>query len=591
MDILQYPFDSAAILQKKRSLKKELLSKTGLVDKKIAIVSGSTVGEIRTILELFLLHSGIRPTFWEGEYGLFYEDVVFDSGELAQFAPDILYIHTSNRNLRHWPEPADTGSSAQEKLDAEYNRFEMVWNAAKKLGCPVIQNTFELPLWRNFGSLDAADSRGRVQYVQQLNSRMAAYAQANPHLYLHDLGYLAASFGLDEWCDSAAWYGYKYTCAVAHIPDLCHSLASLIKSLFGKSKKSIALDLDNTLWGGIIGDAGAEGIELGDETPAGRAFASLQNYLRVLSQRGILLNVASKNEESAALSGFLRQDSPLKREDFLCFEAHWEPKSLSIVRMAKTLNILPDSFVFMDDNPAEISLVQQELPEVTCIHSSQPEDSIRLLDHSGLFEAALLSGDDMKRTEMYRQNAQRQQLEDSFSNYEEYLRSLDMKASIGPFKEEQVERITQLINKTNQFNLTTRRYTTSETQQAAKAENSITLAGRLVDKFGDNGITSAIIATQNGSNAEIDLWIMSCRVFKRNLEQAMFDALVQQAAARGITTLTGRWLPTAKNLLAKDFYATIGFALVSESETERVFRFTIPKDYQPLNTVITIEEF
>ena len=590
MDILQYPFDSALILQKKRALKKELLQKPGLIDKKIAIASGSTVGEIKTILELFLLYNGIRPTFWEGEYCLFYEDIVFDDGSLAQFAPDILYIHTSNRNLRQWPTPADSAKDAAQKLEGEFTRFKTVWSAAAKLGCPIVQNNFELPGWRNFGNLDAADPRGKVQYIQQLNAKMAEYAQQNSNFYIHDLNYLSAAFGLDNWCDAAAWYGYKYTMAVAHIPDFCHSLSSLLKSLFGRTKKSIVLDLDNTLWGGIIGEVGAQGVELGDETPAGRAFADLQSYLKTLSQRGILLNVASKNEEAAALSGFERDDSPLKREDFLCFEAHWEPKSTSIAKMASTLNILPDSFVFLDDNPAETAQVKQELPEVTTITAGQPEDSVRLIDRSGLFEANLLSADDLKRTEMYRQNAQRQQMEESFVNYEDYLKSLAMTAHIGPFQPQQMERITQLVNKTNQFNLTTRRYTLAETQAAAEDVSVITISGRLVDKFGDNGITSAIIATQTGTTAEIDLWIMSCRVFKRNLEHAMFDALVAEAARRGITTITGRWLPTAKNLLAKDFYATIGFTLVSENEQERVFRYDVPALVQPLNTVINVEE-
>lgn len=590
MDILQYPFDSALLLQKKRAIKKELVAKPGLIDKKIAIVGGSTVGEISKILELFLLDGGIRPTFWEGGYGLFYENIVFDDGALAAFAPDIIYIHTSNRNIRNWPVPADDEQNTLAKADAEYNHFSAVWKAAAKFNCPIVQNNFEWPLWRNFGNLDATDKRGRVHFVNQLNIRMADYAATHPNFFVHDLAYLAATHGLDSWCDSAAWYGYKYTCAVSHIPDLCHSLASQIKSLFGRTKKSIALDLDNTLWGGVIGEVGPEGIELGDETPAGMAFSDFQRYLKILSQRGILLNVASKNEEAAALSGFEREDSPLKRDDFLCFEAHWNPKHTSIAKMAEALNILPDSFIFMDDNPAETELVARELPEVTVIQAAQPENSIRLVDRSGLFETSALSADDVKRGEMYRQNVERQQLEQNFGNYEEYLHSLDMTASIGPFKQEQVERITQLINKTNQFNLTTRRYTQAETSNISNNDAAITIAGRLLDKFGDNGITSAIIATSEGTCLTIDLWIMSCRVFKRHLEYAMFDYLVAQAAQKGIATIIGHWYPTAKNLLVKEFYATIGFKLVEENEGERVYQYDIPSTYQPMNTVIKIEE-
>lgn len=590
MELLEYPFDGTKILQKKRSLKKELLQKKGLIDKKIAIVSGSTIGEVKNMLELFLLDAGIRPEFWEGEYALFYQNVVFDDGSLANFAPDILYIHTSNHNIQNWPSPADSPAQAEEKMQAEINYFETVWNAAEKLGCSVIQNNFELPTWRNFGNLDASDSRGKTHYVNELNRHMANYAVAHPNFFVHDLSYLAAVHGLDAWCDAATWYAYKYCCAVSYIPTLAHSVASIIKSLLGRTKKSVVLDLDNTLWGGVIGELGPEGVELGNETPTGMAFSEFQNYLKMLSQRGILLNVASKNEQAIAESGFERSDSPLKKDDFLCFEANWEPKSISISHMATTLNILPDSFVFMDDNPAEREQVAQQIEGITIPAVTVPEASIALLDRAGYFEVSHLSDDDIKRGEMYKQNAERQKIEQSFGNYEDYLKSLDMTAEIVPFNSQQIERVTQLINKTNQFNLTTRRYTSAETEHCMESDEYVTLSGKLVDKFGDNGITSAIVGKIDGTTLQIDLWIMSCRVFKRQLEYAMFDALVKQAQARGITTITGQWFPTAKNLLVKDFYAIIGFDLVSETEHERSFSYSIPAEYTPKNTVIKVED-
>lgn len=590
MKQLQYPFDGALILQKKRALKKELLNRPGLVDKKIAIVSGSTVGDVKAVLELFLLNLGIRPEFWEGGYGLFYENVVFDDGSLAAFAPDVLYIHTSNKNLHSWPAPSDDSKAAAECADNEFARFEAVWAAAQKLGCPVVQNNFEEPLWRNFGNLDAWDMRGRVRFVRRLNERMADYAAANPLFFIHDLAYLAAANGLDNWCDLEAWYAYKYLCAPAYIPALCHSLAALVGSLFGRTKKALVLDLDNTLWGGIIGDAGPDGIELGDESPTGMAFAEFQEYIKILASRGILLNVASKNEEANALEGFQRADSPLKREDFLQFEANWGPKSHSVASIAKNLNIGTDSLVFVDDNPAEREQVHQLLPEVAVPEIGPPEQSIRLIDRSGWFEAAVLSADDMKRGEMYKQNAVREKLEQSFGNYEDYLHSLEMTARITPFQAGQLERITQLINKTNQFNLTTRRYTSGETEMCAGSSSYITLSGQLADKYGDNGITSAIIAHVEGTTLTIDLWIMSCRVFKRHLEYAMFDALVAEAQKQGISTIKGQYLPTPKNLLTKDFYATIGFELEAETEAGRSFVYHVPAVYEAKNHVIQIEE-
>ncbi len=583
---LEVPFDAALVLQKKRALKKTLLAKPGLLEKKVAILSGSTVGEFRNILELFLLNAGIKPVFYEGGYGLFYENLVFDDGALAAFAPDVLYIHTSNRNLRHWPLPGDSIAEAEEKTEAEFRHFEKALQAAKALGCPVVQNNFELPKWRNFGNLDAWEGRGRVRHVRRLNEKLAQYAAETPSFYIHDLEYLSSSYGVDAFCDDAAWYAYKYTCAVSYIPLFCHSLAALVGSLFGFTKKAVAVDLDNTLWGGVIGEVGAEGVELGDESPAGMAYADVQSYLKTLAGRGVLLNVASKNEEEAALSGFLRKDSPLKRGDFLCFEANWGPKTESIAKMAKRLNILPESFVFIDDNPAERELVRRELPGVAVAEIGEVEKTIAAIDRAGYFEVSALSADDQKRGDMYRQNAQRQQEEESFGSYEDYLLSLAMRAEIAPVTPERAERVTQLINKTNQFNLTTRRYTAAEVEAAMASPQAIVLAGRLVDRFGDNGITSVILASIRGEEAEIDLWVMSCRVFKRHLEYAMFDALVAAAKEKGVKTLCGSWLKTPKNLLVKDFYASLGFALCEEGEERRAFRYTIPEDYSPKNQVI-----
>ncbi len=589
MDALQYPFDGAHILQKKRAIKKQLLTKEGLIDKKIALVSGSTIGDIKTVLEIFLLNLGIRPTFWEGEYGLFYENVCFDDGSLKEFAPDILYIHTSNRNIRHWPHCADKDEDVQQKLQGEFAHFKAVWAAAKRLGCAVVQNNFEMPSFRHFGNMDAWDARGRVRYVRCLNEMFAQYAQESSGLYIHDLSYLSACHGTDAWCDASSWYAYKYTLAPAFIPSFCHSLAGLMSCLFGRTKKAAVCDLDNTLWGGVIGEVSAEGVELGDESPAGMAYADFQRYLHMLSQRGILLSVASKNEPAAALSGFERSDSPLKRSDFLCFEASWEPKSRSVAHIAKTLNIGTDSLVFLDDNPAERQEVTRAMPEVCAPCVCQPEESVCLVDRAGYFEIAALSADDVKRGDMYRQNAQRNAEIQNFEDYDAYLKSLEMSAHISPFSAEHLERITQLINKTNQFNLTTRRYTAEEVAARVQDKSYITLSGRLVDKFGDNGITTSIIGHINGGVLDIELWVMSCRVFKRHLEHAMFDALVAAAQQASVHTITGCYLPTAKNLLVSDFYATMGFKLTGEEEGTRRFSYDVPSSYTQKNTVIKVD--
>ena len=587
MNPLDYPFDGATLLQKKRSLRRELLQRQGLVEKKVAILSGSTIGEIKNMLELFLLNEGIKPEFYVGGYGLFYENLVFDDGSLAAFAPDFLYIHTSRKNIKEMPLPSDSDEAVQAKLDAEWARFEAAFEAAKKLGCSVIVNNFDLPTHRLMGNRDAVDPRGGIHFINELNARIATYVAKNEGFYLNDLAYLACRFGLDNWFSESEWYLYKYAVSMQYIPELCHNISLIIKSLLGKNKKGLVLDLDNTLWGGVIGEVGAEGVELSTETPAGMAYSEFQQYLRQLEDLGILLNVASKNEESIALTGFERDDSPLKRKDFLCFKANWEPKSENIAKIAQEINILPESLVFVDDNPAEREIVRQQLPAVTIASFDSPEGMIAALDRAGYFEITALSADDAKRNEMYRQNLQRAAAQQSFGSYEDYLRSLEMTAEMGAFDQPHAERITQLINKTNQFNLTTRRYTAQEVEALLSNPDAVTLYGRLIDKFGDNGLVSAMIGTVEGERCTVDLWIMSCRVFKRNLEQTMMDEFVRRCAARGVKTIVGRYLPTAKNLLVKEIYGTMGFEKVSEDEQQTVFELDVAA-YRPQNNIVTV---
>lgn len=569
MDIWDAGFDTAELLAKKRKFKRELRAAGGLVPKKVAIVSGATVGAVRDMLEVYLLAAGIEPTFYEGGYGLFYENLVFDSGALRDFAPDVLYIHTCFHNIQRLPSPADTPESAEALYQAELTRFTQAALAALGFGCPAILNNFDLPTARVLGNLDGADCRGGVRFVRRLNEALAGLAARTPNLYLNDLAYLQAQCGMDAFSDQTAWCAYKYPCAIDKLPLLAKSAAAIIKSLFGRNKKALALDLDNTLWGGVIGDDGPEGIVFGSETPTGMAYATFQHYLKALGQTGVLLNVDSKNEAANAEAGFARADSVLKKEDFVAFKANWQPKSENLTAMAKEINILPESFVFVDDNPAEREIIRQQLPGVAVPELGAPEDYIKALDRSNWFEVTTLSADDTRRTEMYRQNARRAELAGQFAggaaNYGDYLKSLGMVGEFGHFDAPHVERITQLINKTNQFNLTTRRYSAAEVEGLIGDAGHITLYGRLIDRFGDNGIVTALIGTLAGSTLTIDLWVMSCRTFKRELEFALFDQLAAEARAAGVTKIIGKYLPTAKNLLVKDFYATLNFALADET--------------------------
>ena len=588
---LQYPFDSEFILKKSKSLKRRLLEEnTARIKKKIAVLGGSTTHDVVRILELFLLNQGIEPEFYESEYGMYWEDAMFGNEELNAFAPDMIYIHTSLRNLRSFPEPSDSREAVEEKLAAEYGRFETMWEKlAQERQCPVIQNNFEYPYFRLMGNQDGADIHGRTYYVNEMNRRFAAYAQEHQNFFINDINYQSAVYGLDEWSAPEYWHMYKYSLCLKAIPWLAHNVANIVKSVFGKNKKSLVLDLDNTLWGGIVGDDGPENLEIGQETNMGQVFAEFQSYVKLLKDYGVMLNVASKNEEENALAGLNHPAGVLRPDDFLLIKANWEPKSLNIEQIAQQLNILPDSLVFADDNPAEREIVRQQTAGVTAPEIGRPEDYIRVLDRGGYFEVTSLSDDDRKRNEMYQANLKREQQQASFADYADYLRSLEMMGVVRPFEPVYMGRIAQLTNKSNQFNLTTQRFTQAQIEQMAADEKYITLYGKLADKFGDNGVVSVVIAEKNGNCAHIRLWLMSCRVLKRDMELAMLDGLAERCLAEGISTLYGYYYPTAKNNMVREFYGQLGFERISEDEAGNTgWKFSLT-GYENKNHVIEVE--
>ena len=590
--ILDYPFDSKTILRKRRTLKKQLLSGDNLKEKHIAILGGSTTHDIREILELFLLNYGFRPVFYESEYGQYWDDAVFENPRLKDFKPDIIFIHTSNRNIRSYPVLGQCAEEVQSLLEEEYQRFEIMWEKlTQDYHCPIIQNNFEYPFYRLLGNQDACDIHGRVNFITRLNNLFYTYAQLHEDFYINDINYQSADYGLKEWSDPFYWNMYKYALCVDAIPTLAYNVANVIKSLFGKNKKVLAVDLDNTLWGGVVGDDGVENLELGPETSTGQAFTEFQQYLKEQKKKGILLTVISKNDEKNALAGLHHPQMLLQEEDFVVIKANWETKSTNLLQIAEELSLLPDSFVFVDDNPAEREIVRQQVPAVAVPEITNVEHYIYELDRAGYFETTHLSSDDLNRNEMYSENIKRAQLQKNCSNYEEYLRSLGMKAEIQPFAPLYMSRIAQLTNKSNQFNLTTLRLTQGEIEQMAEDPSYITLYGKLLDNFGDNGVVSVVIGKQDGDHLDIILWLMSCRVLKRGMEYAMMDVLVKACQARNIKIIRGHYKPTAKNSMVKNFYHDQGFSFVLEDvDNNTVWELDISQGYEGKNHIIQIEK-
>lgn len=589
--ILDYPFDAHLLLRKKKSIRRELLASDGFLDKRVAVLGGSTTAEVRDMLELFLLKDGIRPSFHESEYGRFAEDALYDNPELEAFAPEVVYIHTTSANIARFPGPADAPGDVDRLLDQEFGRFRAIWEALEqKYACLVIQNNFEPPALRLLGNQDCVDHRGRTNFIARLNLRLAEHARSAKHLLVHDLNHLASRFGLDRWHDPGFWHSYKYAMCYEAVPHLAHSLAAMIRAAYGRSRKCLVLDLDNTLWGGVIGDDGLDGIKIGQETPEAEAFTDFQRWLKEMRARGVMLAVCSKNDLENAREGFSHPDSVLSLDDFTAFAANWGPKHENIRDLAQAMNIGLDSLVFVDDNPAEREIVSGQLPMVAVPEvGGGVSDYPRILDRSGLFETVALSEDDLKRNRYYAENFRRRTLEQRFENYDDFLRSLEMTAEIKPFAPVYLERIAQLTNKTNQFNLTTKRYSLAEIKAVAEAPDMVHLYGRLADKFGDNGVVSVVIAQVQGPRMDILLWLMSCRVLKRGMEAAMFDALAAQAKVRGVREIHAAYLKTPKNGMVADHYAGMGFTRLSLAENgDSRWRLALPEPYVPKNSIIRI---
>ena len=579
---MRFPIAPEKILRKRHSLKRELIAQPNLMPTRIAILGGSTTTEVKSMLELFLLAQGIQPTFYESDYNRYSDDVLFENPALWNFKPDVVFIHTTWHNVSQFPQLMEAEGEIEQRVRREVSRFESLWEKIHSdLGALIIQNNFDLPRLRPLGNLEAVESSGRVNFLMRLNAEFATYARRHSRFLINDILYLSAQVGLDAWHSHTYWYNFHMAVSPAGTVALAQNVAAIVRSVYGRSKKCLVLDLDNTLWGGVVGDDGVQNLILGRDHPVGEAFLDFQRYVKNLQQRGVILAVCSKNDMENAKEGFSHPDSVLKLDDFSAFLANWSPKPANIREIAAELNIGLDSLVFVDDNPAERALVADQLPDVAVPDvGSDVSRFAEILESEHYFEVHKVVQDDLNRSAYYNSNAQRSSYQARFNDYGEFLASLEMTAEIGPFSPVYIERITQLINKTNQFNLTTKRYTSAAVEAIAQDPKFMTLYGRLADRFGDNGLVSVLIGRTTGETLELDLWLMSCRVLNREMELAMFDALVEQCQARGIRKIIGVYIPSKKNSMVADHYQKLGFTASGESsEGGQSWDYEVPQTH------------
>lgn len=550
---------------------------------KLAILGGVTTTQLAAAIELALFSMGGTAELFEAHYGVYRQEILDPNSNLYHFQPNVIFLATSWRELTNRP-PIDGSREDIDKLvEAELSEWQALWRAAHdRLGCQIIQNNFDRPCWRQLDNHEARHPASLGRFISRVNEGLADYAP--PYVVIHDVDGLAALSGRRAWGDERFFHHAKLPCAPEYVVDYAFNVASLVACQLGLGKKCLVLDLDNTLWGGVIGDDGLGGIRLGQGGAEGEVYAAIQRYAKALQQRGVLLAVCSKNEEHIAREVFEKHtEMVLRLEDISCFMANWTDKAANLREIARQLNIGIDSLVFVDDNPAERGLVRQLAPEVAVPElPDDPAGYIQAIEQYRYFQLTSLGQEDLRRSEYYRANNERQQALSGSDNVEDYLRSLHMVACVGPINAMSLERSVQLINKSNQFNLTTRRRSPAEMVAIVEDPAWLTRTVSLADRFGDNGLISVLLGKVEDDALVIDTWLMSCRVLKRGVESLLHNHLCRWATERGLARIRGEYLPTAKNDLVKEHYAGLGFTKVCQYDDGRTsWEFAVCASWAP----------
>lgn len=539
---------------------------SGLTPFRLGIVSNATTDFIVPAIVGSGLRHGLHIECVTGSYGQVMQDALDPASAVNRAECDAVLLALDAHTFALSAPPGDA-AGAQAALESALAQFDAVC-AGLGQHCPtLIVQTVPLPADRHLGSYDAVLAGAPSAQIDALNRALGERC-ARGEAALFDVAWLAAGFGLSEWQDDAAWHLAKQAFAHTALPTYGEGLARLLAAIRGKSRKALVLDLDNTVWSGVIGDDGMDGINIAQGDATGEAHLALQRYALELRERGVLLAVSSKNEDDVARAVFRDHPDMLLRESHIAvFQANWNDKASNLRAIAEMLDIGIDALVFVDDNPAERAQVRQALPEVAVPEMpDNPAGYVRTLAAGGYFEATGFSAEDRARAQMYGENASRAALQVSSGGIEDYLRSLTMTIRFAPFDIAGRARIAQLINKSNQFNLTTRRYSEPEVAALTCDPEVATLQVRLEDAFGDNGMIAVVICRAHGSDWEIDTWLMSCRVLGRRVEQAVMAQLHRLAAARGIERLVGLFRPSGRNQIVAGHYSGLGFALDREDD-------------------------
>jgi FkbH-like protein len=561
-----------------------------LVPFRLGLIGNGTLDLIVPVLVATAARHGFALECITGGYEQYLQDALQPDSALSKARPDAVLVAIDHRGLSLQPCPGNE-QIATESIDAAIGLLDTIRSGiSRNSGALCIVQTLAAPPEGLFGSFDRALTGTARNLVDRVNRKICQSVLQSTDMLL-DVAGIAETVGLADWHSPALWNLAKLPFADAYVPLYAEHVARIIGAMRGKSRRCLVLDLDNTVWGGVIGDDGMEGIQIAQGDATGEAHLSVQQLALTLRARGIVLAVSSKNTDSVARRPFKEHpDMLLKEEHIAVFQANWNDKATNIRAIAKELALGLDSFVFLDDNPVERGLIRQEIPEVAVPElDSDPASYARTLAAAGYFEAINFSDEDRARAEMYQANARRLSLQGQATDLRSYLQSLDMRIVFGAFDRTTRARVTQLINKSNQFNLTTRRYTESQVEQLETDSGVMTLHARLIDKFGDNGIIGVVICRASRPDTwTVDSWLMSCRVLGRCVEQAVLAEIIFRARAAGIKTLEGVYLPTDRNEMVREHYGKLGFAR-AEDGTDGSSRWELRTDVEPEELPMTVQ--
>ncbi len=571
---------------------------------RVALLGDCALQQTRSLLEVLLRRSGVEAEVFEAPFDTIDPLVLDPDSALYQFKPDFVVFVNAAQRFRHdlflagkdgarnvGESAPPAGAARRAFLDQTVETLVRRWRAVGAHSqATVLQTNLVTPLERTFGQFEHTIPHSTTAIVAALNHRLSEEARKRPSTFLVDVDFVAASLGKLRWFDERLWTLAKTPCALECLPHLVQAIVDIVCACRGAVVKCVVLDLDNTLWGGVIGDDGLDGIRLG-HLGEGEAFVAFQAYLKQLPARGILLAVCSKNDREAAMLPFSNHaDMVLREEDIAVFVANWENKADNIRSIARELNIGLDTIVFLDDNPFERNLVRELCPEV--IVPELPEDPaeyVRAISEWNLFETTSFSETDEKRAELYRQRAEGEAARADFTSLEGYLRSLEMVATIGRFDAYHLPRIAQLLQRSNQFNLTTRRYSVAECEALMGDRACYPFHLSLRDKLGDHGLIAVAILRQTPEAVHVDSLLMSCRVLKRGVEELALHTMVEYAKKVGRSLLTAEYIPTAKNGMVKELYDGFGFER-TETAPDGTVRYALRVDqYRPREIFVHVE--